>query len=64
MMLHMAKYKTYMKQFKDSVFIGAAMNALIDQYSTLHPMLLVPKVGKTDIRTLSEVRLLPVHFWH
>jgi len=32
---YMAKYKTYMKQFKDNVFTEAAMNSLIDQYSTL-----------------------------
>lgn len=32
---YMAKYKTYMKQFKDNVFTEATMNALIDQYSTL-----------------------------
>jgi hypothetical protein len=33
--VYMAKYKTYLKQFKDNVFTEVAMNALIDQYSTL-----------------------------
>lgn len=33
--VYMAKYKTYLKHFKDNVFTEVAMNALIDQYSAL-----------------------------
>jgi hypothetical protein len=33
--VYMAKYKAYLKQFKDNVFTEVAMNAHIDQYSTM-----------------------------